>query len=154
VRTTVAGPAALAGVTQVTCVGLTGVNDVHGFPPTVTPVAVLNIKPLIVIVVPPPIGPTEGEMLVIDGALSYRNAFVKFAVPVAFVAVIVASPAGRAGVRHVTLVGETGVRSPQTTPPTVTAVTVRSCDPVSVMSVLPAVGPFDGLTRDNVGALS
>lgn len=67
VSTTSTAPAAFAGVTAVTDVPLTTVNEVAAVPPNVTPVAPLKLLPEIVTVVPPAIGPLTGANEAIVG---------------------------------------------------------------------------------------
>ncbi len=66
---TVPVPVVLAGVVQVTVVLLTTLTLVHCAPPIVTSVVVSKSVPVIVILVPPVVGPELGDMLVIVGAL-------------------------------------------------------------------------------------
>ena len=68
VKTTSTAPANLAGVTTVTDVALTFVNDVPAVPPKVTPVVAVKLVPVIVTVVPPAVGPDTGDNDVIVGA--------------------------------------------------------------------------------------
>jgi hypothetical protein len=53
-------PALFAGVTAVTAVGLTTVKFAAGTPPIVTAVVSVKFVPVIVIAVPPAIGPAFG----------------------------------------------------------------------------------------------
>ena len=67
VNTTLAAPAVPDGVTAVTDVALTFVNDAAE-PPIVTPVVPLKLVPVMVMDVPPAIGPTDGDTKEITGA--------------------------------------------------------------------------------------
>jgi hypothetical protein len=68
VTTTLTAPAALAGVTAVSCVEFTKVTDVALVPPKVTVAPETKLEPVIVTEVPPVVGPDTGEMPVISGA--------------------------------------------------------------------------------------
>ena len=68
VNTTSTAAAALAGVTTVTEVALTFVRDVPAVPPNVTPVVAVKLVPVIVTVVPPAVGPLDGDTELIVGA--------------------------------------------------------------------------------------
>ena len=58
---TVFAPALPAGVTAVTVVALTTLTEVAATPPSVTELAPVKFVPVIVIAVPPVVGPTFGE---------------------------------------------------------------------------------------------
>lgn len=68
VTTTLAEPALPAGVVAVMLVALTTVKDVAAAPPIVTPVAPVKLVPVIVTLVPPPVGPLDGLIDVTVGA--------------------------------------------------------------------------------------
>ena len=61
VSETFAAPAAPDGVTAVTVVALTTTTEVAAFPPTLTELVPVRFVPVIVIAVPPLVGPTFGE---------------------------------------------------------------------------------------------
>ena len=58
---TVLAPAVPAGVTAVTVVELTTLTEVAATPPIVTELVPVRFVPVIVIAVPPVVGPTFGE---------------------------------------------------------------------------------------------
>ena len=58
---TFAAPAAPDGVTAVTVVALTTTTEVAALPPTLTELVPVRFVPVIVIAVPPLVGPTFGE---------------------------------------------------------------------------------------------
>ena len=62
VSETFAAPAAPDGVTAVTVVALTTTTDVAASPPTLTELVPVRFVPVIVIAVPPVVGPTFGEI--------------------------------------------------------------------------------------------
>jgi len=62
-------PAMCAGVVQVAEVAETTLTDVHAVPPTDMPVAPVRLVPVMVMVVPPVVGPLVGKMDVSVGAL-------------------------------------------------------------------------------------
>ncbi len=64
----VCAPAAPAGVTAVMEVALTTFTPVAATPPTVTLLAPVKLVPVMVIAVPPAIGPDDGLTLEIVGA--------------------------------------------------------------------------------------
>ncbi len=68
VTTTLRTPAAPAGVTAVTVVAFTTVTPVAAAPPTVTKLVPVRFVPVIVIVVPPVVGPVFGDMPAMVGA--------------------------------------------------------------------------------------
>ena len=61
VSETFAAPAAPDGVTAVTVAALTTTTEVAALPPTVTELVPVRFVPVIVIAVPPVVGPTFGE---------------------------------------------------------------------------------------------
>ena len=65
---TVFAPALPAGVTAVTVVELTTLTEVAATPPIVTELVPVKFVPVIVIAVPPVVGPTFGETDEIVGA--------------------------------------------------------------------------------------
>ena len=68
VTSTLAVPALPAGVEQVAEVADVTVTPVHTEPPTVMPVAPVRLVPVMVMVVPPVVGPLVGETEVTVGA--------------------------------------------------------------------------------------
>jgi len=68
VTSTLADPALPAGVVQVADVEEATLTDVHATPPTVMPVAPVKLVPVMVMDVPPAVGPLVGETEVTDGA--------------------------------------------------------------------------------------
>ena len=62
VTDTVFAPSAPAGVTAVTVVELTTLTEVAATPPIVTELVPVRFVPVIVIAVPPVVGPTFGEI--------------------------------------------------------------------------------------------
>lgn len=69
VTVTVLVPATLAGVTAVTVVALRTVTEVAANPPIDTAVVPVKFAPLIVIVVPPAIGPRLGVTVEMVGGI-------------------------------------------------------------------------------------
>ncbi len=125
VITTFAGPAAPAGLTNVSVPAVSTVTDVAALPPTVTAAPVWNPVPVIVTRVPPPVGPNDGFRLVIVGAgwppVKYVNPFTAVAdVASGFVTVTFAGPAAPAGVTHVIWLPDTTVTVVAAVPPTAT----------------------------------
>ena len=70
VTATLFAPAVPAGVTAVTLVAETTTTLVAATPPTVTLVAPVRFAPVIVIEVPPAVGPLHGDTLVMTGGLT------------------------------------------------------------------------------------
>ena len=68
VTSTLAVPAAPAGVVQVTEVADVTLKEAQAEPPTVMPVAPVRLVPVMVIDVPPAVGPLVGVMAVTVGA--------------------------------------------------------------------------------------
>ena len=68
VTKTLAVPTAWAGAVTVIEVGLFTTRLVAAVPPMVTPVAPVKLVPVMVMLVPPAIGPLVGEILVTVGA--------------------------------------------------------------------------------------
>ncbi len=81
VTATLVAPTVPAGVTAVTLVDETTTTLVAAIPPTVTLVAPVKLVPVIVIGVPPAVGPVDGETEEIVGGAKYVNAFVAVALP-------------------------------------------------------------------------
>ncbi len=68
VTVTLTVPAACVGVMAVIVVALTTFTLVAALPPTLTVAPALKLVPVIVIAVPPPVGPEVGDTLVTVGA--------------------------------------------------------------------------------------
>ena len=68
VTSTLAAPAAPAGVVAVIVVALETWNEATAAPPMLTLVALVKPVPVIVTDCPPPVGPDEGEIAVTVGA--------------------------------------------------------------------------------------
>ena len=71
VTTTLATPAALAGDTAVMVVVLTMETPVATTPRKVTVADTAKLPPVIVTVVPPPVGPAVGDAVETDGGATY-----------------------------------------------------------------------------------
>ena len=76
VTKTLAGPKTPAGMVAVIFCPLTTAKVVAAMPPMVTPVTLIKSRPAMVMVVPPPVGPAAGEILVITGALTTLPALI------------------------------------------------------------------------------
>jgi len=152
VTTMVFAPADPAGVTAVMEVALTTFTLVAATPPTVTLLAPVKLVPVMVIAVPPAIGPDDGLTLAMVGAATYVNVIACDVDPPAVVTTIVFAPAAPAGVTAVIEVASTTTTLVAATPPTVTALAPVKLVPVMVIAVPPAIGPDDGLTLAIVGA--
>ena len=107
VTATLFAPALPAGVTAVMLVDETTTKLVAANPPTVTLVAPVKLVPVIVIGVPPPVEPVDGETEEIVGGVKYVNAFVAVAIPYGVVTTTFCAPALPAFVIAVMLVDET-----------------------------------------------
>ena len=70
VTKTLAVPALPAGAVAVMLVELTTVTSVAAVPPRVTAVTPVNLAPVMVMLVPPAVGPLVGEILVTVGGAS------------------------------------------------------------------------------------
>ena len=152
VTTTSFAPAAPAGVTAVMEVAV-ATTLVAATPPTVT-VALAKLVPLIVIVVPPAVGPLDGLTLEIvgTGTSVYVKVLCAVAVPPGVVTATSFAPAVPAGVTAVMEVALTTTTLVAATPPTVTALAPVKLVPVMVMAVPPDKMPVLGLTDAIVGA--
>ena len=141
-------PAVPAGVFAVTMVPVL-VKTVADVPPTFTLVAPVKLVPVIVIVVPPAIGPYLGDKVAIVGSATYVNAAVLVATPPAVVTTTSFAPAVPAGVFAVieVAVATTLVAA---TPPTVTVEPVKLV-PAIVIDVPAVSGPDVGDTLAMVG---
>ena len=152
VTDTVFAPIVPAGVTAVTVVELTTLTEVAATPPIVTELVPDKFVPVIVIAVPPLVGPVGGLTDEIVGGAIYVNAFVAVAVPPDVVTATLCAPTVPAGVTAVTLVDETTTTLVAATPPTVTLVAPVKLVPVIVIAVPPAVEPVVGDTDESDGA--
>jgi len=144
-------PAVPAGVTAVTVVGDCTTILVATTPPTVTLDAPERFVPVIVIAVPPVVGPALGLIEPIVGGVTNVNPFVSVAVPPAAVTLTVALPAVPPGVFAVIVVALTTTTLVAPMPPTVTLAPARKFVPVMTIAVPPVVGPALGLTDEIVG---
>ena len=151
VNTTSTAPATCNGVTTVTVVAFTFVSDVPTVPSKVTDVVADKLVPVIVTVVPPAVGPADGETLEIVGAATKVKPPVAVADPPAVVNTTSTAAAAFAGVTTVTVVAFTFVNDVPAVPPNVMLVVSDKFVPVIVTVVLPAVGPLDGETVVMVG---
>ena len=106
-----------------------------------------KLVPVMMISVPPTIGPTVGEMVVMVGTkFEYVNPPTLVAVPPAVVTTTDTTLALAAGVTAVMEVADTTVKLVAAMPPMVTLVAPDKVVPVIVIGVAPAVGPVNGLT--------
>ena len=121
-------------------------------PPTVTLLAPVKLVPVMVIAVPPAIGPDDGLTLDIVGAATYVNVIACDVDPPAVVTTMVFAPAVPAGVTAVMEVALTTTTLVAGLPPIVTLLAPVKLVPVMVIAVLPEAGPDDGLTLAMVGA--
>ena len=149
---TVAAPAAPADVTAVTVVAFTTTMLVAATPPIVTLVVPVRFVPVIVIGVPPAMGPTFGLTEVIVGAAMYVKSSTRLAVPPGVVSVRLLAPTAPGGVTAVTVVGLTTVTFVAATPLMVTAIVSLRKTPMIVIDVPPVAGPLVGDTDESDGA--
>ena len=153
VTATLLAPTVPAGVLAVIEVALTTTTFVADVTPIFTLVAPVKFVPVMVIVVPPVVGPDVGVTLLIVGSRTmYVNALVLVAVPPAVVTATLLAPAVPAGVLAVTEVLDTTTMFVAAMPPTVTLVAPVKLVPAIVMVVPPVVGPEVGLTLLMVGS--
>ena len=116
-------------------------------PPMVTVTLPSKLVPVMMISVPPTIGPTVGEMVVMVGTkFEYVNPLALVAVPPAVVTTTDTTLALAAGVTAVMEVADTTVKLVAGTEPNNTLVAPDKFVPVMVIVVPPAVGPVNGLT--------
>ena len=152
VTATLFAPALPAGVTAVMLVDETTFTLVAATPPIVTLLAPVKFVPVMVIAVPPRVGPDDGLTPEIVGVGTTNvNALGKLAVPLAVVTATSFAPSVPAGVTAVMLVDETTTTLVAATPPTVTLLAPVKFVPVMVIAVPPRVVPEDGLTLEMVG---
>jgi hypothetical protein len=144
-------PAAPGGVTAVTVFGLTTVTELAALPPIDTALVPVRFVPVIVITVPPAVGPWIGLTDEIAGAATYVKPFARFAVPPGVVTDTALAPAVPEGVTAVTVVELTTVTLAAAMPPIETELVPVRFVPVIVITVPPAVEPWFGLTDDKVG---
>ncbi len=152
VTETVFAPAVPAGVTAVTVDELTTATLVAATPPIETALVPVRFVPVMVIGVPPAIGPWLGLIDEIVGAAMYVNPDVRFAVPPGVVTETVLAPGVPAGVTAVTVVELTTATLVAATPPMETALVPVRFVPVMVIAVPPVIEPWFGLTDEIVGA--
>src|SRR2546425_480044 len=154
---TSATPAACAGVVALSCVALTKLTPVATAPPTVTVAVASKLVPLIVIAVPPPVGPEGGLTPVAVGAGGGGATYVNWSAGLVTldwpftVTITSATPAACAGVVALICVALTTVTPVAGVPPTVTVAVASKPVPVIVIAVPPANGPEVGLTALMVG---
>jgi hypothetical protein len=155
VTTTLVAPAFPAGVVAVIWVALAVVTAVAGCPPTVTVAPDKKFVPVMVIAVPPAVGPPVGLTPEIVGAGAvYVKAFDRVALPPSgFVTMTATAPAALAGVVAVSWVALAMLTFVAACPPTVTVAPVTKLVPVMVIAVPPVVGPVVGATALMVGEL-
>lgn len=115
--------------------------DVPAVPPKVTPVVPVKFAPVTVTVVPPAIGPLDGDIEAIVGASTNVKAESADTAPPAVVIVTAKVPAILPGVTTVTEVALTLEIEVPAVPPNVTADVPVKLVPVIVTVVPPAVGP-------------
>jgi hypothetical protein len=145
-------PAPCGGVIQVIEV-LELTVGVHVLPPIVTVVApVTKLVPVMVMDVPPAVGPLAGETEATVGAATYVNNEFAELVPPTVVTRMLTVPATCAGVVQVAEVAEATLTDVQAVPPTDIPVAPVRLVPVMVMVVAPVVGPLAGETEVTVGA--
>lgn len=131
----------LAGVTTVIDVALELTIVVPAVPPKVTAEVPVRLVPVIVTVVPPAIGPLDGDTDVIVGASTKVNPPVLVAVPPAPVKITFTAPAACAGVTTVMEVALELTIDVPAVPSNVTEDAAVKLVPVIVTVVPPAVGP-------------
>jgi hypothetical protein len=152
VTTTLAVPAAPAGVVAVIDVALATETLVAATPPIVTPVAPVNPVPVIVTGVPPAVVPLLGvNELTVGAGVTYVNSVLAALLPPGVVTTtlaVPAVPAGAVAVIDVALTTETPVAA---TPPILTPVAPVNPVPVIVTAVPPAVVPLVGEIDVTVG---
>src|SRR3989442_4532588 len=157
VTITSTGPATCAGVVALICVALTTLTLVAGVPPTVTVALASKFVPVIVIAVPPAIGPEVGLTPVTVGAGGGGATYVNWSAGLVAldwpftVTITSATPAACAGVVALICVALTTVTPVASVPPTVTVAVASKPVPVIVIAVPPANGPEVGLTALMVG---
>src|SRR3989442_11947291 len=148
-----ATPAALAGVVALIWVALMRATPVAAAPPTVTVAVASKPVPVIVMEVPPAVGPEVGLTALTVGAAMYVNWSPGFAVldwpPT--VTMTSARPAACAGVVALICVALTTPTPVAAVPPTVTVALALKPVPVIAIAVPPLVDPEVGLTPLTVG---
>ena len=152
VTTIVFAPAVPAGVIAVIEVASTTTTLAAAAPPIVTLLAPVKLVPVMVIAVPPAVGPEVGLTLAIVGAATYVNVIACDVDPPEVVTTIVFAPAVPAGVTAVIEVASTTTTLVAATPPIVTLLAPLKLSPVIVIAVPPAVVPEVGETLAIVGA--
>ena len=153
VTATLLAPTVPAGVLAVIEVALTTTTFVADVTPIFTLVAPVKFVPVMVIVVPPVVGPDVGLTLVIVGSgTMYVNALVLVAVPLAVVTATFCAPAVPAGVTAVIEVVETTTTLVAKLFPIVTLRAPFKFEPVILIGVPPSVEPEVGVIEAIVGA--
>ena len=151
VSDTVFAPAVLAGVTAVTVVEFTTDTLVAAAPPIVTELVPVRFVPVIVIAVPPAVGPTFGLTDEIVGGAKYVKPLVSVPWPQGEVTTTFFAPAVPAGVVTVMVLVLTTTIFVAATPPIVTLVAPVKSLPEIVTAVPPAIGPTFGVMLETVG---
>ena len=103
VTTTLAAPRVPAGVVAVTFCPLFTVKLVAAIPPIVTAVTLLKERPLMVMSVPPPVGPAAGEILVTVGTSTMLATFTSLPLLIEFVVTTAPKVPGVGAVLRVTV---------------------------------------------------
>jgi hypothetical protein len=125
-------------------------------PPKDTVLAAVKLVPVIVTVVPPPVGPEPGLTAVILGGAAKvnRSADEALDVPPAEVTVMSTAPAASAGLATVIWVAEAKLKFVALTPPKETVLVGVKLLPVIVTCVPPPVGPEAGLIAVTLGGVT
>ena len=146
-------PAPPAGEVAVIWVAELTVKAVAAVAPNLTAVAPLRLVPVMITVVPPPVGPALGAIDVTEGAPTYVNwsaaEMVETPPGVVTRTSITPEPAGAVAVMDV---DELNVKLVAGVAPKLTAVTPVKLVPVMVTAVPPACGPEPGAMAVTVGA--
>src|SRR5437867_157828 len=153
--TTSATPAACAGVVALICVALTTLTPVAALPPTATVAVASKFVPVMVMAVPPAVGPEVGVTAVTVGGeatkVNWSAGFAALDCPLT-VTTTSAMPAAWTGVVALICAALTTGSPVAPVPPTATvAAPVSKFVPVIEIDVPPAVGPEVGLTPLTVG---
>ena len=151
VTRTLALPAVPAGTVQVMLVALATLKLLHAVPPTVTAVAPVRLVPVMLMLVPPAVGPALGDTPVTVGGVTKLYRVLAVLVPPGLVTRTLAVPAVLAGVVQVALVSLVTLWLVHALPPMVTAVAPVKPVPVRVMVLPPVVLPELGEMALTVG---
>ena len=139
-------PADSAGETAIIDVSELIVKYVAATVPNETPVTLVKLVPVMVIVVPPPVGPVDALRFVTTGTPGVANVYWSLEetadVPSGVVTVMSTSPTECAGETAVMEVGEFKTNEAPGTPPKLTAEAPKKFEPLIVMEVPPAVVPL------------